>query len=246
MPAAPRLSARKLFLVIGIALLAVIVVSALLASSRTPDDPQGCGSSVCRGPGPGPGEPSLQNAQAVGTRYVSQELHYSLEYDEGDGSTTDGVWQRVSSTDRSIGLSYSLSGRSATLDVEAVPVSEADPVALLDRVVGRVSDSIPTLAADCVAIPGTGYADACTAHPEHTLLGPNVGYVDGIGGAWAGDSDGTQQSVLIMVASDGRLTIAATFITAVEFKDEDKYWDALTGQADAVLNTLRWPTEGSG
>jgi hypothetical protein len=244
LPAPPRLPARTLLVVLGIAFLAVVLVAGVVVATRGPDDPQGCGASVCRGPGPGPGEPSLENAQPVGTRYVSPELHYSLEYEEGDGSSTDGVWQREASTDRSISLSTTIAGRSATLDVEAVPASEANPAALLDRVLDRVAGSIPTLAPDCVTIAGTGYASACAAHPEHTLLGPNIGYVDGIGGAWAGDSDGTQRSVLIMVASDGRLTIAATFITAVPFKDKDGYWDSLTGSADTVLNTVRWPTGG--
>jgi hypothetical protein len=224
-PAPPRLSAKRALLVAGIAFLAVIVVGAILAKTQAPPDPTGC-VDPCGGP------PPTGRALLVGQEWTSKDLGYRLVYRSNWGVDSQ------SDHDLRVHTGYK-DGPAVQLWVHGVATSEAAPeVALLDAI-STWQEDVPALAFDCVVLPSVG--DGCP-HPEHELLGANVGYRNGVGGMWSGtsSSSGTQLSVMGMAATDGQVTIVVTVITDAPFGGWNSKWQGLMGTADSIVNSIEW------
>ncbi len=159
----------------------------------------------------------------TGRLWRSRELGYRFEF-------RPSLWNLRAQTARSAILDFR---RGLDLEVRLVgaPASERSPLQML----ADLKHDIDTR------------SDVLGLHTDpslrHTLLGPSVGYLDGIGGAYAGTLDtpqgpGGRVFVDLMAATDGRITIGVEAITA---EDESYRPDAFY-EADGLLNTLRWPS----
>lgn len=135
------------------------------------------------------------------------------------------VWKVVEETADSIRLSQN--NADVTLWVKAVPAAEANPGELLDERLDSLGDDFLGLKED--------------PDPSRKLLNPSVGYVDGIGAAYGGTTDtpqgpGSPVLALVMAATDER---ASVVVSAVSTAIDERH---AFGNADTLLNTLRWPS----
>jgi hypothetical protein len=151
-----------------------------------------------------------------GTLWRSTDLGYELEYDPAE-------W----TVEREDARGLTLRSGSTSLRIDGERSTGAQ--ALLGRRLDELRAQMPDLAANV---------------PERTLLGPNVGYKDGVGGAYCGTpkgSTGSRVDVIAMAATDGAVAAAVTVLS--DYCDKDAADSHALANADAVMNTFRWPTE---
>jgi hypothetical protein len=160
-------------------------------------------------------------AMATGRTWRSTDLGFGLEYEPD-------LWTVANEDGRATLLEGDGSLGGASLWIAAMPAAEATAA---DALAGRVSalgESIVGLADD--------------SDPADRIMGPNIGYVDGVGAVYGGATDTPQGPsrrvrVAILAATDGHLTIAASLVL-VGGTDDD--WTGARQAADSVLNTLAW------
>jgi kumamolisin len=177
--------------------------------------------------------PTLPQATAGGTPFVSgrvwrsRALGFQFQY-------SPDRWKVSSQNARGVVLSWSIPQRpdlNIVLIVQGTPVSENSPLQLLQKQVGSLRSDVLGLRAD----PSS----------KHVLLGPSIGYVhrDAVGGPYTGTIDspqgpGPRLAMLLMGASDGKISVVATAATT----SAESIKLALMNEVDSVLNTFHWPT----
>ena len=244
--ASGRLSGRKVlvaFVVVVGAFLLLALLGAVL--SDAPEPPPGCPTGQeCGGPpaisslAPAavvsfpPTSPSSLPPDTIGIRagepWTSSELGYEFEYPSD--------WWKISDQGpRGVGFGYLWSGADAQLIVAAVPAAEASAQALSDRWFADLQAWAPDLEPDT-----TG---------KNAILGPEIGFVDGLGSTYAGSVSNPQGGtrpvgVSVVVASDGRTTVAVILIVANPDQAAGDLWVQHVVRADVelVLKTFRWGT----
>jgi pSer/pThr/pTyr-binding forkhead associated (FHA) protein len=196
------------------AFLAIAVgVSSAVVSALAPDGPKKCAlDQPCQGP---PTAEPLANA----TRYRSESLGYSFQYDDeslqvGDQSDT-GV---------------ELNGDSISIDFEGSPASEVSPEQAVQAKLDDIGSLFVGLEEDL--------------RPEKQIFQPTVGYHEGVGSAYAGTENspqgpGTSVRVVVMAASDDQTTVLVTVVT--DSPDDE----SVLGFAGDAIKTLRFPTDGA-
>jgi hypothetical protein len=217
-PAAPRpaprgrLSPLKIVFFVAVALSAILIVAFLAISSNAPEAPTSqCDTfSDCR--------PLTAPALVTG-HLIEGELGYEFSFDDEQWAalTEEGNFTEM----------QEVSGAPLWLQIEAVPVGEADPATLV--------------AAKLDALGGVVSQLAEVTSPEFTITSPGVGTHRGVGGLFAGSLDAQGQSVpvavAVMAASDGEITAIATMITGQEILEP------ASQITDGVLNTFLYPSE---
>lgn len=171
--------------------------------------------------------PSSDSPPAMtGELWTSPTLGYSFEYD------TELFELTTSEDDLTV-----FAGKFFDAQVVISATDEpSSPRAVIDRQLGVVDTFLIARA------PDTDEYDA--------LLGPSIGYIRGEGGVFSGtllSSDGTPVApgtVVVMAATDGRLTVSVVLIVAnpdVRL-GEDTMAKAVRGAADEFLKTFDWGT----
>jgi hypothetical protein len=155
-------------------------------------------------------------------KVFTSPVGFRLEYDPSEfkveGRSSDYIQ-----------LFRSTKSGGALLWVEGAPSSQLSPQAMIKR---RIDD----LGSRVV---GSMVTDNL---PSHRILGASVGWRSGIGANYAGTIDtpqGTADPVTVgsVAASNGRVTMAATYVTDVT--DEMARPHVLVG-LDNVVNSVRW------
>ncbi len=202
----------------------VILVVVLVAIALAPGSTAACPSGPCATPPPGGTGPGIGGAPGgpegfpltLGNVYTSPTLGFSVRYRDGFD---------VQEGDDFVSL---YDDNSDTLcKIQAAEANTISPDEALDAGRASLQNSFPTLAVD--------------SSPSFEVLGPNIGYVDGVGESYAGtfqSPQGVQGEIHAyqMAATDGRITVLATSITSQPAKSVH---DAVA-QCDSVLNTFGW------
>jgi hypothetical protein len=173
---------------------------------------------------PRTGRPAL----LTGTIWRS-DLGFQMEY-------YPDIWHVVRQKPRELRLEAS--GQSGQLNVwlTVVPANEAAPEQLARKYVDELrSNGVPTLAVD--------------TRPADEVLGPAIGYLDGIGTAYSGVVDtpqgpGPPIEAFVLASTDRRVTASALVTTTFARDTSAEYtpWPVLQ-YVDYLLNTARWPSQ---
>ncbi len=240
--ASTRLRGRSVVVAFGVVLLAILVIAAVVAMLvRAPAPPPDCQPGTdCGGPPPAaevsamptqvqdPGTTANPPPGAVGIRagtpWQSTELGYEFEYsdwwavDSSDGHSADLFFQGIG---------------EAELIVSAVPASDASAEAYADHWFGELQKWAPDIKAD--------------TRPKNTILGPSIGFVDGVGRTYAGSKTSPQGAtspvgISLMTASDGRTTVAVIVVVWDPESAAHETWQQyfVRGRAELILKTFRW------
>ncbi|MEA2610557.1 MAG: hypothetical protein QOI37_1019 [Chloroflexota bacterium] len=243
-----RLHPARLLIVFAVMLGAVILVAAIVVSlTASPEPPPNCQPGVeCGGPPPGgdaaSAAPSLAailpptSAPTVppgtigiraGTPYSNTALGFQFEYSDWwaiDTSNTDP---------REVDLVYQGTSGDGLLIMAGAPTAEASPTAFADKWFATLQNWAPDLAVD--------------DSPKNVILGPEIGFVDGIGRVYAGTRSSAQSAttpigVSMIVASDGTRTAAAILIVWNPDKSVGTKWLQynIRSRAEIALKTFRW------
>jgi hypothetical protein len=239
-----RLGGRTVVIVFGIALLAILVAAAAVALLvQTPEPPPDCQLGTdCGGPPPpaevssitiavpdpgtGRNPPAAPGPVGIraGTPWRSSELGYEFEYSD---------WWKVDSSDgRTAGLVFQGDGDAECI-VAGVPSSEASPQAYADQWFGELQKFAPDITADSQA--------------KNEILGPAIGFVDGIGRTYAGSKSGafgatSPIGISLVTATDGRTTVAIILVVWDPESSTQNTWQQyfVRGRAELSLKTFRW------
>jgi len=247
--APPRLGRRNVLIAFAVVLGTFLLVAAISAFlTDPPEPPPDCAPGTeCGGPPPGAGEgeptpgpttttttPSTPTPVSpgtvgirAGTPRTDTELNYEFEY---------STWWAVNDADSSAHeahLTLQSSKFQAELIVAVVPSSQAGAQAYADEWSGILKAWAPDLKIDTT--------------DKNTILGPEIGFVNGIGQTTAG-SRTTAQGVTTpigvsqIVASDGRNTAAVVLIVWDPDKTAGKKWVqyVIRARTEIVLKTFRW------
>ena len=245
-----RLGRMRLLGGFAVALGAILVVAAVVATAaKPPEPPPDCvPGRACGGPppvepvpsataptSPGPSAtastspgPSADHKVGIraGVPWRSTDLGYEFEYD-------DSIWAIEHQDGRSAEFRLNAS-IDASLVVEGVPASEAGAETLAKRRLADIASSVPDLAPD--------------DRGRYAILGPAIGYVDGVGGSFAGSVTSAQGAttpvgVSLIAASDGQTTVVITLIVAdpdVPVGDEWAQRVVRESAAELIIKTFRW------
>lgn len=201
----------------GVAIVALVLI--IIGRPKTqPCDPRTC-----------PSPPRLQ-AIALGTPCPSI-LGVGCEYDAD-------VWTPTSNGSAG---QFELKATDMVMDIR-VTTSGQSPQDAVTTAVDLAKQTVPNLAPDCVKIQGI---EAGCPEPVHELLGPEVGYVQGVGGMWSATAQDTGRpvSILIMASSKGGVTTSVTVVAYFPWAnvwDHDASWGRVMS-ADTVSNSVTWP-----
>ncbi len=210
--AAPTRLHPRMFLAIFVGVFVGIIVLVVLTVALQSPDP---------GPPPCPPDLACGNPPTAGpSPLVSGTLWrgsgVQVEYD-------DGLWTPAVSSSTELRLQI---GDSVSLWIQVrTDVSPRDALSVrLEDLRATISDLTRDTA------------------PEHQILGPNVGYLDGVGAAYGGSIDSAQGAVdhvavAALASSDGDLTVVVSAVAV------DDVREAAFAVVDSILNTLRWPAE---
>jgi hypothetical protein len=233
-----RLGRMRVLAGFAVAMGAILLVAAFVATAaKQPEPPPDCvPGEACGGPPPAEPVPSASTIpgppadQQVGIRagvpWRSTELGYEFEYD-------DTIWVIEDEDGRSV--EFRLDARiDASLMVEAVPATEATAEALAKRRLADIASSVPDLAPD--------------DRGRYAILGPAIGYVDGVGGSFAGSVTSAQGATTpvglsLIAASDGRTTVVITLVVAdpdAPVGDEWAQRVVRESAAELIVKTFRW------
>ena len=161
----------------------------------------------------------------AGTPWRSPDLGYEFEYSD---------WWAVDSSDgRSADLVFQGAG-DAELIVAGVPASEASPQAYADHWFGELQKWAPDIKAD--------------GRAKNEILGPAIGFVDGIGRTYAGSKSEpagrrpARSASASLTASDGRTTVAVILVVWDPDASAHGTWQQhfVRGRAELILKTFRW------
>jgi hypothetical protein len=233
----------------AVALGIILVGAALVATAAKPPEPppdckpgQACGgpppvnpvpsASATTIPGPtasasiSPGPSADRVGIRAGVPWKSTELGYEFEYD-------DSLWVIEHQDGRSAEFRLNAS-IDASLVVQAVPATEAGAEALAKRRLAEIASSVPDLAPD--------------DRGRYAILGPAIGYVDGVGGSFAGSVTSPQGATTpiglsLIAASDGHTSVVITLIVAdpdVPVGDEWAQRVVRESAAELIVKTFRW------
>jgi hypothetical protein len=233
----------------AVALGIILVGAALVATAAKPPEPppdckpgQACGgpppvnpapsASATTIPGPtasasiSPGPSADRVGIRAGVPWKSTELGYEFEYD-------DSLWVIEHQDGRSAEFRLNAS-IDASLVVQAVPAIEAGAEALAKRRLAEIASSVPDLAPD--------------DRGRYAILGPAIGYVDGVGGSFAGSVTSPQGATTpiglsLIAASDGHTSVVITLIVAdpdVPVGDEWAQRVVRESAAELIVKTFRW------
>jgi hypothetical protein len=246
--AAPRLRRRSVLVAFGVVIGTFIVLALILAFlSDVPEPPPDCQPGTdCGGPPPGAGANPSPGASAVptrpagsagappatvgiraGTPWTNRDLGYEFEYSDW--------WALDTSNSNALeaDLDYQGTSGDALLIVAAVPASQAGPQAYADQWFAKLRDSAPDLKADESA--------------RNAILGPEIGFIDGIGRTYAGSLTSPQSGtepigISLVVASDGHTTAAVILIVWNPDLAVGTRWLEynVRSRAEIVLKTFRW------
>jgi hypothetical protein len=232
-------------LLLGVCLVVAILLAFVAQAPEPPPDcqpgtecggPPGGGTDASPAPPPGsttgvPGSPGPVPPGTIGIRagtpWISTQLGYQFEYSD--------LWALDTSNEdpREADLDYQGTSGDGVLIVAAVPTSEADPQAYADRWLGQLKAFAPDLKAD--------------ASEKNAILGPEIGFVDGIGASYAGSwtspqSATTPVGIGMVVASDGKTTAAVVVIVWNPDKSVGSKWLQynIRSRAELTLKTFRW------
>jgi hypothetical protein len=233
-----RMGRMRLLAGFAVALGAILLVAAVVASAaKEPEPPPDCVPGQACG-GPPPEEPVPSDAtipqppdnQQVGIRagvpWRSSELGYEFEYD-------DDIW--VIEREDGRGVEFRLDASiDASLRVDGVPSTEAGAEALADERLEDIGSSVPDLAVD--------------DRGRYAILGPGIGFLDGVGGSFAGSVTSAQGAttpvgVSVIAASDGRTTVVITLIVADPDEPVGDAWVQRVvreSAAELIFKTFRW------
>ena len=242
--AGARLGGRAVVVVFGIVLVVILAVAAVVALlGQSPEPPPDCQPGTdCGGPPPAAEVSSMPTAPPdpgtgvnpppapgpvgirAGTPWRSSELGYEFEYSD---------WWAVDSSDaRSADLFFQGNG-DAELIVAGVPSSESSPQAYADHWLGELQKWAPDIKADSRA--------------KNEILGPGIGFVDGIGRTYAGSKTSPQGAtspigISLVTASDGRTTVAMILVVWDPESAAHGTWQQyfVRGRAELSLKTFRW------
>lgn len=235
-----RSVAVLLALILGIVLVAAAVVALILAVPPPPPDcapGTDCGgpppaaevsatpTSVPAPPAAGSAPPAVADAGIrAGTPWRSADLAYEFEYSD---------WWAVDSSDGS-GADLIFQGQGdAELIVSAVPASQSSAQAYADHWFGALRDWAPDIKAD--------------TRSRNEILGPEIGFVDGVARTYAGTKTSPQGATSpigasVVAASDGRTTVAIVLIVWDPDSASHDTWQQhfVRGRAEILLKTFRW------
>ncbi len=222
-PVRAKMKPRTLVAVFVGALVGLVIVAIAVQTINPPPPLQGCAGIACPVP---PGPPRV-----IGLPWKS-DLGLSTEYPADASDVTREA--RL--------LEFHYSG-GTTVRLEVAPASEMDPTSLLTHELDLVRQSVPSLDTDCVEIPDSEWSDACPSDARpHVVLGPAVGYVDGIGGIWGGTSQsGSQVHVVVLVSQHDGVTASLVMSTTTPFGGWGSDWQWVGRVADNVSNSIVWP-----
>lgn len=173
-----------------------------------------------------PAPPAAAGAVGIraGTPWRSSDLAYEFEFSD---------WWAVDSSDgRSADLFFQGNG-DAELIVAGVPASEASAQAYADHWFGELQKWAPDIKAD--------------SRSKDEILGPSIGFVDGIGRTYAGSKTSPQGAtspigISLLTASDGRTTVAVILVVWDPGSAAHGTWQQhfVRGRAELSLKTFRW------
>jgi hypothetical protein len=242
-----RLGTRRLLIGFALVLGAVLLFAAIsifLADAAEP--PPNCQPGTeCGGPPPAGALQSPTPSQLAqvptgatavpagtigiraGTPWTNAQLGFEFEYSDWwavDDSNTDP---------REVDLVYQGTAGDGELIVAGVPSSEADPTAYAGTWLSQLREWAPDLKAD--------------ETPRNAILGPEIGFIDGIGQTYAGSRTSAQGGttpvgVSMVVSSDGTRTVAVILIVWNPDKAVGTKWlqYAIRSRAEVVLKTFHW------
>jgi hypothetical protein len=195
----------------GFVLLIIIVIVVVRALAPGPKTPDCPAGSPCGAP------PTTPVALAQEQLWTSSDLGFEFDFNPR-------LWTIDSQSATAVVLSSNEPGSPFFVWFAGAPASDASPLDLRDRLAGALADKILGLQED-------------TSAP---ILGPAIGYLDGVGARYVGQIDspqgpGEQVDVSIMAATDGAITTAIAVVTAHQTSEE------AYGQADSLINTVLWP-----
>jgi hypothetical protein len=243
--AGTKLNRRGVLIGFTVVLGAILVIAAIVAMlADAPEPPPDCQPGTeCGGPPPAaevdpsavpsepPERPSAVPAGTVGIRagtpVINGQLGYQFEYSDW--------WAIDSSNDdpREVDLVYQGTSGDGLLIVAAVPSGEASVQAYAADWTNQLKDWAPDLQAD--------------DSEKNAILGPSIGFVDGLGLTFAGSRSGTLLSstpvgVSLLVASDGQTTAAVVLIVWNPDKPVASKWLQynIRSRAELILKTFRW------
>jgi hypothetical protein len=237
--AGSRLNQRGVLMGFAVVLGAIVLIAAIAAVlSDAPEPPPDCQPGTeCGGPPPAaeasepPERPSAVPPGTVGIRagipVINSELGYQFEYSDWwaiDPSVNDP---------REVDLIYQGTSGDGILIVAAVPSNEASVQAYAAQWTNLLRDWAPDLQAD--------------DSEKNAILGPSIGFVDGVGVTFAGSRSSPQSAttpvgISLLVASDGRTTAAVTLIVFNPDKPVGSKWLQynIRSRAELILKTFRW------
>ena len=249
--AAPRLGRRNVLIAFGVVLGTFLLVAAISAIlTDPPEPPPDCAPGTeCGGPPPGAGDgeptpgptttlssPTPVSPGTVGIRAgkprTDSELGYEFEYsgwwalDEEKSSAHEAFFDLNPAQDPT--KTY-----RAQLIVAVAPSSESGTQAYADKWLDQAKKIAPDLKPDEV--------------DKNVILGPEIGFVSGMGQTFAGSTTNAQGQttpigVSLITASDGRNTAAVILIVWDPEKTAGKKWVqySVRARTEIILKTFRW------
>jgi hypothetical protein len=242
-----RLGTRRLLLVFALVLGAVLLFAAIsiFLSDATEPPPNCQPGTECGAPPPAAAGQSAAPSQLAlaptntasippgaigimaGTPWTNRQLGFEFEYTDWwavDTSTTDP---------REVDLQYQGTAGDGVLIVAGVPSSQSTPTAYADTWFSQLRDWAPDLKLDPT--------------PRNAILGPEIGFIDGIGRTYAGSRSSAQAAttpvgISMVTSSDGKTTVAVILIVWNPDKAVGTKWlqYAIRSRAEIVLKTFHW------
>ena len=203
--------------IFGLVLAVTIGAAALVVKSKEPAPPKPvCPTLPCGKP---PTPPRSRAAAFVpGTPFTSQRFGYRFDYDPS-------LWTVSAQDESNVQLGI---GGKVVLTIQGFDPSEGTPEELMNHRIATLPFNVVSLSED------TKEADR--------ILGPAVGYESGVGKLLQGALDtpqgpGSPIDVVVMAATDGKVTVVMTLVTFDDVKDQ------AFGLADQLMNEFRFPSE---
>ena len=230
-----KLSRRGVLIGFAVLLGAIVLIAAIVAVlADAPEPPPDCEPGTeCGGPPPAAERPSAVPPGTVGIRagtpVINSQLGYQFEYSD---------WWAIDTSNndpREVDLIYQGTSGEGLLIVAAVPSNESGVQAYAADWTNLLKDWAPDLQAD--------------ESEKNAILGPSIGFVDGLGLTFAGSRSSPQSAttpvgVSLLVASDGRTTAAVVLIVWNPDKPVGSKWLQynIRSRAELILKTFRWTT----
>ena len=163
----------------------------------------------------------------LGEEWRSPELGFVIEYptDNWALGRSEARWVQLVPARQPEAFNY-------LLHIEATPASEASAEQWQQAFLDAERGGIPDLVVDPL--------------PYNAIQGPSIGYVDAVGGSYAGTLEsGTPIGLAILAATDGRITVGLeVVVTNPNVRPDPNDWPTfqylVRSWADSVLKSFRW------